>query len=93
MIPYTAGESSGIGHAAAQILSRRGAKVHILDLTPLDHEEGIEFTTCDVTSWNKIRNVFDRIGRLDMVFANAGCSEETDYFQDTLDEDELLVEP
>ena len=72
--------------------------MHILDLNApdekfLDSNSRIHFTACSVTSWSDLCNVFRQIGHLDMVFANAGVSEETDYFQDTFDESGNLQEP
>lgn len=88
------GGSSGIGYAAAKTLASLGAKVHILDLSPPPDEiSGLEFSACNVTSWDELRGFFDRIGHVDMVFANAGVSEETDYFQNTFDQHGALEEP
>ena len=72
--------------------------MHILDLSPPDETSsskitGLEFTACNVTSWDELRRFFDRIGHVDMVFANAGVSEETDYFKDTFDQNGALEEP
>lgn len=96
--PRTVGGSSGIGYAAACILASHGTKVHILDLNPPDEERqrrpiGIEFTACNVASWDALSVAFERIGHLDLAFANAGVSEEADYFQDTFDESGRLQEP
>lgn len=38
------------------------------------------FHRCDVASWAEQLAAFDTIGRIDMVFANAGVSEPHDYF-------------
>lgn len=71
--------------------------MHILDLNPPNGEiqssSGIEFSHCNVVSWSELRSIFERVGHVDMVFANAGVSEETDYFRDTHDQDGLLLEP
>jgi len=92
---HATGGASGIGYAAAKILASHGAKVHILDLNPPVEEipSGIEFTGCSVTSWSELCVIFERIGHVDMVFANAGVSEEVDYFEDTFDENGQLQEP
>ena len=92
------GGSSGIGFAAAKILASLHAQVHILDLnapskeTPIE-SLGIEFIRCNVASWTHLQAVFTLIGHVDLVFANAGVSEETDYFRDTYDKEGLLEEP
>ena len=72
--------------------------MYILDLNaPKDniHSEksDINFLPCNVASWSELRGIFARVGHIDMVFANAGVSEETDYFQDTYDNEGLLLEP
>lgn len=72
--------------------------MHILDLNPPNEDiqsdsPGIEFSRCNVVSWGELRSIFERIGHVDMVFANAGVSEETDYFRDTHDKDGFLLEP
>ena len=69
--------------------------MHILDLNPPVEETpaGIEFTACNVTLWSELCAIFERIGHIDMVFANAGVSEEVDYFEDKFDENGQLQEP
>jgi len=92
------GGASGIGLAAAKILSSLGAKVHIFDITPLENADAdsgpdLIFQTCDVTSWVELRSAFQSVGHIDMVFANAGLGETKNYFSDTLDNDSNLQEP
>ncbi|KAM7188761.1 short chain dehydrogenase reductase family [Rhypophila sp. PSN 637] len=93
-IAVITGGSSGIGHAAARILVEKGATVHILDLNPPEQAiPSVRFHQCSVTNWAELRAAFDQICHLDYVFTNAGTSEETDYFADSLDHDGLLAEP
>ncbi|KAI4154873.1 MAG: hypothetical protein LQ340_001380 [Diploschistes diacapsis] len=92
------GGSSGIGYAAALILAGQGAKVHILDLGPPESvpenlSSRIEYHQCDITSWPLLRDIFQRLPRLDLLFANAGVSETVNSFEDTFDEAGLLQEP
>ena len=88
------GGSSGIGYAAAKILAKKGALVHALDINRPEAEvPGIQFHQCNVTKWDELRAVFNEIEQINYVFANAGTSEETDYFADQLDSDGLLAEP
>ncbi|KAL2846386.1 short chain dehydrogenase reductase [Aspergillus pseudoustus] len=92
------GGSSGIGYAAARILATKGAHVHILDLNePTDqgyaNDGKMTFHRCDISNWFQLRTKFDEIGRVDLAFANAGVSEETDYFTDSYGIDGLLEEP
>lgn len=74
--------------------------MHILDLDEptcnLDIGAGegiIYFRRCDVTSWDELRDVFERVPSFEYVFANAGVSEERDYFADTVDDGGRLLEP
>lgn len=94
------GGSSGLGYGAVKILAERGAKVVVLDLhapAELDsaadgrsNSNGIEFVRCDVTVWAQLRRCFLEVGRVDMVFANAGVLENTPFLQ--LGEDGLPPE-
>lgn len=67
----------------------------MLDLNP--PEEGIpentEYIRCNITSWSELQAVFIRVGRVDITIANAGVSEETNYFKDTFDDSGNLIEP
>lgn len=97
LIEFTGG-ASGIGLAAATILSSRSAKVYILEITPLDSADveadpDLMFRSCDVTSWVELRSTFQAIGHVDLVFANPGIGETTNYFIDTLEGNGLLQEP
>ncbi|KAL9123056.1 MAG: hypothetical protein Q9187_000383 [Circinaria calcarea] len=92
------GGASGIGYATAKILATSGAKVHILDLNLPDESDNrgtlqLEFIRCNVANWSELRLAFQKIGHVDMAFANAGISEETDYFQDRFEDNGLLAEP
>lgn len=97
------GGCSGIGLAAARIFASRGAKVHALDLNPIDEdsdnskgcggEHRIVYTHCDVTDWARLRQTFTEVGHVDIAVANAGVSQECDYFADTFDADGKLEEP
>ncbi|KAK4866743.1 hypothetical protein LT330_007906 [Penicillium expansum] len=94
------GGSSGIGYAAAQVLASKGATVHILDRnSPKDDDDEsyrqnprLIVHKCDVSKWDELRGVFDLIGPVDFVFANAGVSESTNYFADTWDATTGLLE-
>ncbi|KAI2463951.1 NAD(P)-binding protein [Annulohypoxylon bovei var. microspora] len=85
------GGASGIGFAAAKILLSKNATVHVLDISepsgadPGDAEpwqswEAFHFHHCDVTSWAEQLAAYNAIGRVDIVFANAGAGEPHDYF-------------
>ncbi|KAH7322517.1 short chain dehydrogenase reductase [Stachybotrys elegans] len=90
------GGSSGIGLASAKILASLGARVHVLDLnSPIEEvSSGINYMHCNVADWPSLSAAFSQIGHVDIAIANAGVSEETDYFADTFSStDGLLEEP
>lgn len=78
------GSGSGIGKAVALLFARQGATVHLIDL----NEEGISATAdeirsaggtsvvqvCNVTLQEQVKEVFTRIGKLDIVVNSAGVS-------------------
>ncbi|KAI0893375.1 NAD(P)-binding protein [Annulohypoxylon nitens] len=85
------GGGSGIGFAAAKILLSKNATVHVVDVTeprganpgepePWQSWESFHFHQCNIASWAEQLAVFDAIGKVDMVFANAGAGEPYDYF-------------
>ncbi|KAJ5408658.1 short chain dehydrogenase/reductase family oxidoreductase [Penicillium cosmopolitanum] len=99
------GGCSGIGWESAQLLASKGATVYVLDLHPPPsekHEGGeqqektlseIYYRACNVTSWSALRAVFDEIPQVDIAIANAGVSEECDYFADSWDAEGKIEEP
>ena len=68
--------------------------MHILDLDePTEPQPELHFHRCNVASWEELRALFDSVGPVDYAFANAGVSEETNYFADTFDDQGNLLEP
>jgi NAD(P)-dependent dehydrogenase (short-subunit alcohol dehydrogenase family) len=53
----------------------------------------LNFIKSDITDWSSLRNHFNIVGHVDFAFANAGVSEEMDYFADTFDAEDKLEEP
>lgn len=54
----------------------------------------MQYIYCDITNWSDILAAFERVGNVvDILVANAGVSEEVDYFQDVLDHEGKLLEP
>jgi 2-keto-3-deoxy-L-fuconate dehydrogenase len=78
------GSGSGIGKAVALLFAKQGAIVHLIDL----NEEAVNGTAdeikqlggnavpqvCDVTSLQEVRNVFNNIGKLNILVNSAGVS-------------------
>lgn len=72
--------------------------MHVLDLSPPHKEDppsppNIHFETCNAASWDQLLAAFTKIGHVDIAIANAGVSQECDYFEDTFDEQGKLIEP
>jgi NAD(P)-dependent dehydrogenase (short-subunit alcohol dehydrogenase family) len=79
LVAVVTGGASGIGRATAQLLADRGARVAILDVSPLPDDladRGIIGLRCDVVDDASVRiaiaDVVARLGALDVVVANAG---------------------
>ncbi|KAL8898398.1 MAG: hypothetical protein Q9207_006721 [Kuettlingeria erythrocarpa] len=53
----------------------------------------IHFHQCDITSFDSLLSFFTSIGHIDIAVANAGVSQEGDYFADTFGPDGTLEEP
>ncbi|KAF1960117.1 NAD(P)-binding protein, partial [Byssothecium circinans] len=99
------GGSSGIGLATATLLSHLNPthNLILLDLHPpppsFTHSPShLLVHTCNITSWPAQRAGFEkayqRFGRVDMVFVNAGISEYQDqFFTDEIDGEGKLKEP
>jgi NAD(P)-dependent dehydrogenase (short-subunit alcohol dehydrogenase family) len=82
------GGASGIGRATAELFSREGAAVAIIDIDAKAGEAAVEsitqtgreamFIPCDVTKADQcelaVHRVLERWGRLDILFNNAGVT-------------------
>ncbi len=83
-IAVITGSGSGIGKAVALLFARQGAIVHLVDL----NADAIKATAdeitnaggeavpqpCDVTSQQEVKEVFNRIGKIDILVNSAGVS-------------------
>ncbi|KAL4809777.1 hypothetical protein BDV18DRAFT_156162 [Aspergillus unguis] len=92
------GASSGIGLAATRFFSTHGAHVIAADVNPLPEEiKNTTFRRVDLTKWTEQLDLFqwtfDKFGRIDIAFLNAGVAEIEDLFVDTFDEGGRLKEP
>ncbi|KAI1138330.1 short chain dehydrogenase reductase [Hypoxylon sp. FL0543] len=59
----------------------------------LVREDAIRWHNCDITDWTALQNIFKVLGHVDIAVANAGVSQEVDYFADVLDDNGDLIEP
>ena len=99
------GGSSGIGLTTATLLSSLNPNHNLvlIDLQPppqtFKHDPAhLLVHTCNITSWRDQRAGFEKgyqkFGRIDAVFVNAGIAEYKDqFFTDDLDSDGKLEEP
>ncbi|KAF1810405.1 NAD(P)-binding protein [Eremomyces bilateralis CBS 781.70] len=94
------GGSSGIGLATVELLVSLGARVAMGDRNPLPaslDSAGVFYQQLDVTSWESLlsifKNVHEKWGRVDHVFANAGLSLTSTFFDDEVDSDGNLTPP
>ena len=83
-VAVVTGSGSGIGKAVALLFAKQGALVHLIDL----NEEAVNNTAnqirlanspatpqvCDVTSWEQVKEIFNNIGKVDMLVNSAGVS-------------------
>jgi len=81
--------------ATAKILASRGAHVFVLDrnVPRTALPPGIAFVQCDQAHWKDLSTAFKHAQKVDIAIANAGVSEERNYFEDTFDEQGDLLEP
>ena len=64
-----------------------------MDEAEAESSPDLVFRSCDVTSWLELRNAFQAVKHVDLVFANAGIGETINYFTDKIDENGNLEEP
>ena len=74
-IAVITGAASGIGKAIAELFSKQGAIVHLLDLNEakIDSANAIAHQ-CDVTDQSTVISVFEKIGPVNILINNAGIA-------------------
>ena len=83
-IAVVTGSGSGIGKAVALLFAKQGAQVHVMDLnagacnatvTEIQQTNGKAVAhVCDVTDQQKVKEVFSKIGKVDILVNSAGIS-------------------
>lgn len=87
-VAVVTGAGSGIGRAAALLLAQEGAKIAAIDRTPDESQETIDkirqnggegmVAIADISQPDQMQQAFqkigDQLGRVDIVFANAGVN-------------------
>jgi 2-keto-3-deoxy-L-fuconate dehydrogenase len=78
------GAGSGIGKAVAKLFAQQGAEVHVIDLNEdaanatvkeIIDDKGKAFAQpCDVTNQEQVKNIFNKIGKIDVLVNSAGVS-------------------
>ncbi|KAI1176098.1 short chain dehydrogenase reductase [Nemania sp. FL0916] len=84
-VAIVTGGCSGIGLAAGRILAAHNATVYALDISAPHPEDGPSPATwqsriVDVSNWDQLAAAFKDIGKIDIAIANAGISEDFDFF-------------
>ncbi|MDX8032688.1 SDR family oxidoreductase [Lentzea sp. BCCO 10_0856] len=90
LVALVTGGGSGIGRSTAELLSRLGARVAVLDLVANGLPEDMLFVRADVTDDQSVRHaveaVVEHFGGLDVVVNNAGIGAQGDVAASTDDE-------
>jgi 2-keto-3-deoxy-L-fuconate dehydrogenase len=83
-IAVVTGSGSGIGKAVALLFARQGAKVHVMDVNEeacnitvreIQQSNGIAIAqVCDVTDQQRVKAIFSKIGKVDILVNSAGIS-------------------
>lgn len=68
------GGATGIGRAAALLFKEKGYDVFITYNNTLPDIDGVTAIKCNLENVNEINDLFDKIGRLDVLVNNAGVS-------------------
>ncbi len=83
-IAVVTGAGSGIGKAVALLFAKQGGEVHVMDLKEEDCSTTVMeiqvnngkaiAQICDVTTQQHVKEVFNKIGKVDILVNSAGVS-------------------
>lgn len=93
-IAIVTGGSTGIGRATIEKLKEEGAKVYNFDIVEVDDSKSI-FVKCDVSDYTQVKEavktVFEKEGKIDLLFANAGVHLFANIEETTIEEFEKVL--
>lgn len=96
-IAVVTGGANGIGLAVSRLLAAAGASVWIFDRERESAEKvaeqiGARFEVVDVSSRESLDDAFEAAGTPDIVIANAGIAVEADFWDQTAEEWERIID-
>lgn len=93
-IAIVTGGSTGIGKETISKLNSEGAKVYNLDIAEVKNENST-FIKCDMSNYTEVQNavktVFEKEGKIDLLFANAGIHLFANIEETSIDEFDKVV--
>lgn len=99
-VAVVTGGADGLGYAIVKQLVEEGSFVHIITRNPEKHKNNISLLEkskvqahrCDVTDYDKLKQIADSIGKVDVLINNAGVwiegvlgDNDTEKISDTID--------
>ncbi|MCP4130267.1 MAG: SDR family oxidoreductase [bacterium] len=94
-VALVTGGSTGIGEATRKLLAREGARVYVLDIQPFESEKNVFYQECNVSNYESvqqcIKTIYEKEGRIDHCFANAGIYLFADIEETTIEQFEKVL--